>query len=473
MKKKVISFSIIILFLLGGSTFAEGAINGQHSDTEESVLNSNSTEWGAKAEQAQASLYDNYWNEETNMFNNAYKCVNCNGQFHYWWQAHAIDTLIDAYERTGEDVHINRATALYDSIIQKNNGITNNFYDDMLWMGMALLRLYEHTNDQEHANAVFTLWEDIKHGWSEEFGGGIAWNKSQLDYKNTPSNAPAVILAARLYQQFGNSNDLEWAKKIYEWQKSTLVDSQTGFVWDGINRTGDGSIDKNWEFTYNQGVYIGASIELYRATKKPEYFEAALQTADTGVNRLVGNHTTNILKDEGSGDGGLFKGVFIRYLGGLVEEDPTQEKLVNFILNNADSAWEHTKSEDEILFGSSWERTPTLNNDLSTNLSGVMLMEQAAKVENNIAVPSFSLLHQQLNEYVNVGDVKGPLVSILNNSLKQVEHHLNKGKVNQAKKHLEKFRKHLANDAHDKHISDQAKEKLIKGADLLIEDWTK
>lgn len=299
---------------------------------------------------------DHYWNNDTNMFNNAYECNNCNEQFHYWWQAHAIDTLIDAYERTGDDEYISRATALYDSIIQRNNGITNNFYDDMLWMGLALFRLYEHTNNSEHEQAVFTLWEDIKNGWSDEFGGGIAWNKSQLDYKNTPSNAPAVILSARLYEQYGNPDDLEWAKKIYEWQRSTLVDPETGFVWDGINRTGDGTIDKHWEFTYNQGVYIGASLELYRITGETEYIEAARETAGAGIERLVSSPETNILKDEGGGDGGLFKGILIRYLGQLVAEDPESEELGNFIVHNAESAWEQTQSEAQILFGSSWEK---------------------------------------------------------------------------------------------------------------------
>jgi len=49
-----------------------------------------------------------------------------------------------------------------------------------------------------------------------------------------------------------------------------MVDPATGFVWDGKNRTGDGHIDKDWEFTYCQGVFIGAGVELYgsRATRR-------------------------------------------------------------------------------------------------------------------------------------------------------------------------------------------------------------
>lgn len=60
--------------------------------------------------------------------------------------------------------------------------------------------------------------------------------------------------------------DLVLAKQVYEWLEANLVDPETGFVWDGKNRQVDGKIDKAWAFTYNQGVRIGAGVELYRAT---------------------------------------------------------------------------------------------------------------------------------------------------------------------------------------------------------------
>ncbi|MBS4219976.1 glycoside hydrolase family 88 protein [Bacillus sp. FJAT-49711] len=463
MTKKVFALSLIFLLLLGSSTFA--------NNNEEDVTSTVSNEWEEKAGQAQQSLFENYWNDETNMFNNSYECSNCNGQFHYWWLAHALDTLIDAYERTDNEVYLDRSKALYESILKRNNGvITNHFYDDMLWMSLALLRLYEHTNDSKYEAAVFTLWNDIKTGWSDQFGGGIAWNKSQLDYKNTPSNAPAVILAARLYEKFGNPDDLDWAIKIFNWQKSTLVDPETGFVWDGINRVGDGNIDKNWEFTYNQGVYIGAGVELYRATDNKEYLFAAIQTAETSMKRLVGNNTTNILKDEGGGDGGLFKGILVRYLGGLVKEDPNQKAIAQFLINNAESAWNNKLGEDKVLFGSSWERTPSLNLDLSINLSGVMLMEQAAIMEKLIAEPvTISFLNEQLNGYISTNDIKGPLVPMLVNSAKQAEHHLKMNRIKQAIQHLEKFQKHLNNKAHQNNVSVDAKIQLTNTTDLLLD----
>src|SRR5699024_8231001 len=199
-----------------------------------------------------------------------------------------------------------------------NQGITNDFYDDMLWMGLAVNRLHDYTQDGEHKEAVLELWEDIKTGWNDENGGGIAWNKSQLDYKNTPSNAPAVILAVRLYEKFENETDLEWAENIYEWQKETLVDPDTGIVWDGINREGDGNVDKNWLFTYNQGVFIGASLELYHITDESYYLSAAEKTIESTMEEFT--DANGIIQENDVGDGGLFKGILIRYLSQMALE---------------------------------------------------------------------------------------------------------------------------------------------------------
>lgn len=403
-----------------------------------------SVEWDLKeeAELAQQSLEDNFWDNETSMFRNQYPDDEENNRFHYWWLAHGIDTLMDGYERTGNSQYIDKATALYAAVKERNGGdIRNDFYDDMLWMALALQRLHQFTNDPEHEQAVFTLWEDIKTGWSNEYGGGIAWNKSQLDYKNTPSNAPAVILATRLYQNYGNDEDLQWAKKIYNWLTDTLVDPTNGFVWDGINRTGDGKIDKEWEFTYNQGVYIGASVELYQVTGEEKYLNSAVRTANTAKN-IFSNHN-HIIYEGGSGDGGLFKGILVRYVTDLVKVDPSQEQLAQWIVDNAKNVWKKVESDPEILFGSSWEGKNRLPIELSQQLSGVMLMEHAAQLEPIILKQTTSSLEEHISNYQENNQLDKVLAKKLGNQVKQANDHLDKGRLKQAVNHLELFKKHL------------------------------
>ncbi|MEX1028772.1 MAG: glycoside hydrolase family 76 protein [Paenibacillaceae bacterium] len=339
--------------------------------------------WQSRAGQAQEALTELFWNENNRMFDNLTPCFDlCNDQFNYWWQAHAVDVLVDGYVRTGDEAYSDRLTKIYEGLLVRNAGVfPNEFYDDMEWLAIAFLRAYDATKREMFKTAAITLWEDIKTGWNEQSGGGIAWNKKQLDYKNTPANAPAVILAARLYQRFGNAQDLEWAKRIYDWQTDHLVDPESGFVWDGINRTGDGMIDKAWEFTYCQGVYIGAGVEMFRATKERTYLQDAIRSAEASVTRLT-SPITGMLPYEDKGDGGLFKGVYVRYVGELIVEDPSQVELIEMLKKNATSLWNDGKASDQVLFSGSWKTKPEAAVDLSTQLSGMMLLEQMARLES-------------------------------------------------------------------------------------------
>jgi predicted alpha-1,6-mannanase (GH76 family) len=335
--------------------------------------------WGTRAEAGQQALEEYMWNAEIRMFNIETPCPDgsCNTIFHYWWMAHAVDAMVDGYARTSDARYAERLSELYEGIKQKNGGsFPNPLYDDMEWMALAWLRAYQVTGEDIYKDAAITLWEDIQTGWNDHMGGGIAWQKSQLDYKNTPANAPAVILAARLYREFGKVEDLAWAKRIYTWLKASLVDPDTGFVWDGMNREGDGEIDKGWKFTYCQGVYIGAGVELYKCTDDRTYLEDAIRTADRARIEL-GDPATGLLPEEGDGDGGLFKGILVRYLAELVKAAPAERNVAEWLVGNGSLLWAAGRSE-AALFGTSWAAAPAARVTLSTQLSGVLLLEALA-----------------------------------------------------------------------------------------------
>src|SRR3712207_6809204 len=52
--------------------------------------------WDKAADSSTTSLIKNFWNASGNYFNER----NNNTNFHYWPQAHALDVLVDAYNRT-------------------------------------------------------------------------------------------------------------------------------------------------------------------------------------------------------------------------------------------------------------------------------------------------------------------------------------------------------------------------------------
>lgn len=144
-----------------------------------------------------------------------------------------------------------------------------------------------------------------------------------------------------------------------------------------MNRTGDGRIDKDWKYTYNQGVYIGAAIELYRVTGSRDYLEEARRTFGAAVNELAGQHSS-MLPDEGGGDAGLFKGVLVRYAAELAQADQTDGAVEAFLRSNAELLWDQGRAADRVLFGPDWAKAPSGVVQLSTQLSGIKLLERMA-----------------------------------------------------------------------------------------------
>lgn len=337
--------------------------------------------WACVADSMQVSFYEGYKSRD-----NAYFIENNRGKrtFHYWWNAHAVDVFLDGYERTGAPTYLQKAKNLVQGIKDTNGGTYSIvFYDDMLWLALASLRAFEVSGDPFFMDAVEYLWQDILTGLNDNEGGGVAWRKDQLAYKNTPANAPAVILACRLYRHLGRAEDLALAEELFQWLRTTLVDHETGVIWDGKNRLGDGKIDKNWMFTYNQGVYFGAAHELYLMTGQQSYLDVAVTAAHAAINHhLIA--PGGVLRDEGQGDGGLFKGIMVRYLALLAVEPAVdwvdRKRFGDFIRFNAETAYRNALARPTMLIGHDWHVAPPKHVDMSTQLSGIMLFEAAARL---------------------------------------------------------------------------------------------
>jgi Glycosyl hydrolase family 76. len=68
----------------------------------------------------------------------------------------------------------------------------------------------------------------------------------------------------------------------------------------------------------------------------------AKRAANYTISTLT-NSSSNVLRDEGTGDNGLFKGIFIRYFLELIKVNDLDEayrhKFVTFLNNNAYVLW--------------------------------------------------------------------------------------------------------------------------------------
>ncbi|RYY36656.1 MAG: glycosyl hydrolase family 76 [Sphingobacteriaceae bacterium] len=336
--------------------------------------------WALTADSLQDKLYGSFLSSNAKYF---VQNDGGNATFHYWPNAHVLDVLTDGFVRTEDDVYKQRMKALLNGIRESNgNTFSNNYYDDMEWLALSSLRAYEVTDDADYLNAANFLWNDIKTGINSNQGGGIAWRKNQLDYKNTPANAPAIIFAVRLNRVTNNAADLATAVSLYTWLKGTLIDPASGLAWDGINGNGDGQIGKNL-YTYNQGIFVGAALELYRTTKDATYLDDARRAAKATITSTELS-PGGILKGEGGGDGGLFKGVLIRYFTILAQEPDVpaieRNELVKFLKFNAQTLYTNGIARPGLTISPDWTKKPSGTTDLTVQLSGMMLIEAAAEL---------------------------------------------------------------------------------------------
>lgn len=343
------------------------------------------TAWDDRATAAQHSLDHFFGAEGVQLLHNSYPAGD-DATFNYWWLAHVIDARLDAYERTGDPLWLDKAETVYRNIRERNDGsLFNDYFDDMLWYALAILRLHGATGDAQYLSDARSIWEHVvEHGWNDTMGPSLAWRKQQLFYKNTPANGPLVILSARLAAHDDDPRYLEYGLAAYRWLSDTLVQPD-GFVEDGINREDDGAVDLHWRFTYNQGLYVGAAVALAEATGDRRHLEAATRTALTALRELSQD---GLFRQEGGlgGDEGLFKGVYYRYVGTLLDaldpHDDAATTLEAFVRSSTDALWQNSRVDGEwVLAGDDWSAPAPEKVDFSTQLSAIMALELRARRE--------------------------------------------------------------------------------------------
>jgi predicted alpha-1,6-mannanase (GH76 family) len=321
------------------------------------------------------------------------------GTWHYWWQAHLLDNLVDAQVRDPQPERQQKIDHQIRGHRLRNNGFwVNDYYDDMAWLALALERSGRLTG-VARPKACQKLAGQFLNAWVPEDGGGIPWRR-QDQFFNAPANGPAGTFLAR-------SGRLRRAEQMADWIDETLIDPETHLVFDGVKA---GSLVRA-QYTYCQGVVLGLETELAVRTDDDLHAQR--------VHRLVAavrDHMApeGVIKGAGGGDGGLFNGILARYLalvatalpGDAPEDDKARDIARSLVGTSARSAWENRQTVDGLpVFGPFWDRTAQVpaaggteaqfvegavsasevpERDLSVQLSGWMLMEAAHVVADDI-----------------------------------------------------------------------------------------
>lgn len=236
-------------------------------------------------------------------------------EWHYWWQAHYLDAVVDsgfAHLRSGSRLaaraELQRGQALLRGILLRNAGrFPNYFFDDMAWLALAAGRLNQlslRTVAKPARLAVranTTLTGQLHSAHDDVLGGGIYWSRKR-DFKNTPANGPAALHLARI-------GETGHARALMDWLRAELFDPATGLYLDGVHPTSAGRSVETTIYSYNQGTVLGVLLEL----GSPEDLRQAAALVDA-VARHLGDTAGGVRLQPGGGDGSLFTGILCRYL---------------------------------------------------------------------------------------------------------------------------------------------------------------
>ncbi|MBD1843597.1 carbohydrate-binding protein [Cyanobacteria bacterium FACHB-63] len=274
-----------------------------------------------------------------------------------WWNAaNALEATIE-YSRLTDS--LTYRGNIFNTFYQKPryaNFINPWFRDDDGWWAIAWIRAYDLTGEQKYLDqAKFIFW-DMTKGWDNVCNGGLYWHKRELNYKNAITNGLLLSVAAKLNLREPNDKRyLEWSQKIWKWYQQSGVINAENLVNDGLDSNCRNNGKTIW--TYNQGVLIGALVDLYRGTKDPELLKQAEAIADASIVKLARN---GILREpcednnDCGNDGPQFKGIFMRNLTDLYRVSP-KPTYREFITRNAESIWANRNEKNQ--FGLNWAGT--------------------------------------------------------------------------------------------------------------------
>ncbi len=314
-----------------------------------------------------------------------------------WWNSSvALTSVIDYIRQTGDTRYswivdhtfqVNKVT--FPAGVRSTDPIQGDFIsqatDDSEWWGLAWIDAYDLTGNTTYLNEAVTIADYVNTLWDMGSCGGGLWSDQQRVYKNAITNALYVRLTASLHNRIpGDTAWLGRANTAWNWFRSSTMINPSGLVNDGLTSSCTNNGGTVW--SYNQGMAIGAAVEMYRATGAGSALSEARSLAVSAINSpaLVSGglltESCDTISTECDDNQKQFKGIFMRYLSDL--NSVTAGAYNGFVSAQADSVW-NADRDTLNRFGERWS-----GQDSSTDPNMRDWRTQASALEALLAATS-------------------------------------------------------------------------------------
>ncbi|MBU2662650.1 hypothetical protein KOI35_03945 [Actinoplanes bogorensis] len=270
-----------------------------------------------------------------------------------WWNSADTITAVMAWmKRTGRTDYrwavdrtftVNRVA--FPAGVKSSDAIEGHFIsravDDAGWWGLAWVQAYDLTGDSKYLSEAVTIANYVHSFWdTSTCGGGVWWDRERT-YKNAVTVGLYIRLAAALHNRIaGDTTWLNRATTGWNWFTGSGLINTSNLVNDGLTSACANNRDTVW--TYNQGLAIGAAVELYRATGNAAVLTRARALADAAT--ANGTLTKNGILTEScdaadrtcDDNQKQFKGIFMRFLMELADVTGAYRAYAR---TQADSIW--------------------------------------------------------------------------------------------------------------------------------------
>jgi predicted alpha-1,6-mannanase (GH76 family) len=243
-----------------------------------------------------------------------------------WWNSANAITALANYSRVA---HSTKYLSVFANTLRAAQtghdgapGFINRYYDDEGWWALAWIDVYDLTGEEQYLDEAASIFSDMQQGWDTEVcGGGVWWSKDKKD-KNAIENelflAVAASLANREKDAAKRAGYLGWARKEWVWFRDSGMINGDHLINDGLKLSDPAHCINNGKnpWTYNQGVILGALVELNHADRHAEFKKTAKAVALAAISHLT--DAQGVLHElnnaHSGGDVPQFKGIFVRNL---------------------------------------------------------------------------------------------------------------------------------------------------------------